>query len=222
MTADTHITDPLLLSVLHSAAQARQQSLAILHLIDSLHASATPPTDDTLLHLSKQHKILNTHLAHLRGLNRQAILGVRNTKSETSEARQEIDTLHLQLQNLYYEQRHLRGEIAACEDYAHTYEQISMLPESEFRAAHPEFAQATEHEVTVARIEDEHRQRLALEEARQGLVRRKEALVRETTGKKEELSKLDAEMEKCVLGLEGVRKVFDAREKRLSAEKESG
>ena len=30
---------------------------------------------------------------------------------------QEIDALHLQLQNLYYEQRHLRGEIAGCEDY---------------------------------------------------------------------------------------------------------
>jgi hypothetical protein len=25
--------------------------------------------------------------------------------------------LHLQLQNLYYEERHLRGEIAACESY---------------------------------------------------------------------------------------------------------
>jgi hypothetical protein len=50
-------------------------------------------------------------------LNRKAILGVRSTKQETGEARQEIDALHLQLQNLYYEQRHLRGEIAGCEDY---------------------------------------------------------------------------------------------------------
>jgi len=31
--------------------------------------------------------------------------------------RQEVDKLHLQLQNLYYEQRHLQGEIAACESY---------------------------------------------------------------------------------------------------------
>nr|GFD57658.1 hypothetical protein [Tanacetum cinerariifolium] len=41
----------------------------------------------------------------------------RRTKQETSEARQEIDELHLQLQNLYYEQRHLRGEIRGCEEY---------------------------------------------------------------------------------------------------------
>lgn len=44
-------------------------------------------------------------------------MGVRQTKQETTEARQEIDSLHLQLQNLYYEQRHLRGEIAGCEEF---------------------------------------------------------------------------------------------------------
>ena len=68
--------------------------------------------------------------------------------------------------------------------------------------------------MTVARIEDEYRRRVELEEERVGLVRRKEGLVREVGGKREELGRLDAEVEKWVQGLEGVRKVFEDREKK--------
>jgi THO complex subunit 5 len=118
------VTSPSLQSVLAAADLARTQSLAILDLLDAHHASSsTSTTTDSSsatahqLALSTQQKKLTAHLAHLRGLNRKAVLGVRSTKQETGEARQEIDALHLQLQNLYYEQRHLRGEIAGCEDY---------------------------------------------------------------------------------------------------------
>lgn len=215
MTADTQITDPLLLSVLDKAAQARQQSQAILDLIEDFHASPTP-ADDALLQLSKQQKLLNTHLTQLRSLNRKAIQGVRSTKQETAEARQEIDSLHLELQNLYYEQRHLRGEITACHDYSHTYEQISMTDLDEFLALHPDLLDASEHDLTVARIEDEHARRQALEEQKQTLIKQKEALTKETNAKKDELAKLDAEMEKWVKGQESVRKLFDARDKKLA------
>ena len=216
MTSDELITDPLLLSVLQSAAQARQQSLAILDLIDNFHASTDTNAEASALELSRQQKILNAHLAQLRGLNRKAVLGVRQTKQETAEARQEIDSLHLQLQNLYYEQRHLRGEIAACQDYQHTYENIGMISTDEFLELHPEYAESSKHDLTEARIKDEHAQRKALEEERQVLLKKKEALVKETTAKKDELAKLDGEMEKWVAGQEGVRKVFEAREKKLA------
>lgn len=214
MTSDELITDPLLLSVLQSAEKTRQQSLAILDLIESFHASDAA-TEATALEHSKQYKVLNAHLAQLRSLNRKAVLVVRQTKQETAEARQEIDTLHLQLQNLRYEQNHLRGEIAASRDYQHTYENIGMIPEDEFLVSHPDLLGASEHEITEARIRDEHAQRKALEEERQVLLKRKEALVKETTAKKEELGKLDAEMEKWVAGQESVRKLFEAREKKL-------
>ena len=116
------VTDASLQSVLAAADLARTQSHAILDLLDAHHASidasddASDPTAQQL-ELSTQQKKLTAYLAQLRGLNRKAVLGVRSTKQETGEARQEIDALHLQLQNLYYEQRHLRGEIAGCEDY---------------------------------------------------------------------------------------------------------
>jgi hypothetical protein len=67
----------------------------------------------------------------LRGQNRDAIFRVRDTKQSTAEARQEIDRLHLQLQNLYYEQKHLTGEIAACEAYEYV-NPISYLSQSHF------------------------------------------------------------------------------------------
>lgn len=118
MSATSIITDPVLTSVLAAAHETRQQCNSILDFISSQNASASASAsvyEDTQL-LTAQ-KTLSTRLAILRGLNRKAILSVRNTKHETSEKRQEIDALHLQLQNLYYEQRHLRGEIRACEDY---------------------------------------------------------------------------------------------------------
>ena len=92
-----------------------------MNLIDLVEANAIAasqtPSVQVQLDLSKQQRLLFSHLGQLRELNRNAVLKVRNTKQTTAEARQEIDRLHLQLQNLYYEERHLRGEIAACDSY---------------------------------------------------------------------------------------------------------
>lgn len=223
MDSTTLITDPLLQSVLQSAALAREQSLAILDLIDTFHASDTnADTTDSQLSLSKQQKLLNTHLAQLRSLNRKAIKSVRDTKSSTAEARTEIDSLHLQLQNLHYEQRHLRGEITACEDYKHIYAEIPMIGLDEFMAMHPELESASEHDLTVARIEDEHAQRKALEEQKQALLKRKAALVKDVGARKEELARLDTEMEKWVVGQESVRKLFEVKEKKMAEESDKG
>lgn len=118
MAVETLVTDPTLLSVLEAATKAREQSLAILDLLQQYHqASASSEANEQIVGLADQQKKLNGQLARLRGENRKAVQSVRRTKQETSEARQEIDSLHLQLQNLYYEQRHLKGEILACEEY---------------------------------------------------------------------------------------------------------
>ena len=53
---------------------------------------------------------------------------------------------------------------------------------------------SNEHDLTVARIQDEHTARQQLEDQRQALQKRKEALLKETNAKKEELSKLDVEV----------------------------
>ena len=118
MTAGDIVEDPSLRSVLDTSARARQQCMNLVDVAEANAISGSQsPSLDVQLEFSKQQKLLYSYLAELRGLNRNAINGVRNTKQVTAEARQEIDRLHLQLQNLYYEERHLRGEIAACESY---------------------------------------------------------------------------------------------------------
>lgn len=118
MTPGDIVTDPFLRHVLDTSANADKECLQLLEIAEAHALSASHlPSSETQLELSKQSKLLYAYLSQLRGLNRNAILEVRNTKHVTAEARQEIDRLHLQLQNLYYEERHLRGEIAACESY---------------------------------------------------------------------------------------------------------
>ena len=118
MNAGDIVTDTYLQSVLDISTRTCQQCMVLMDLVEA-HAVAASQTPSVVvqLEISKQQKTLHAYLAQLRGHNRNAINKVRNTKQSTAEARQEIDRLHLQLQNLYYEERHLRGEIAACEAY---------------------------------------------------------------------------------------------------------
>ena len=116
MAVDEIVTDPNLAAVLNTSRDARLQALALVDLLASLPSTGNASTESQL-EISKQQKLLITNLGQLRGLHRAAHFDARRTKAQTSEARQEVDRLHLQLQNLYYEQRHLQGEIAACESY---------------------------------------------------------------------------------------------------------
>jgi hypothetical protein len=92
-----------------------EQTLEILTWLSDNQSNK--PSQEAQLSLSRHQKTLFSLLAQLRGHNRRAAFGVRTTKQETTEARQEVDRLLLQLQNLYYEQRHLMGEIEGCEGY---------------------------------------------------------------------------------------------------------
>ena len=114
------VTDPYLVSVLETANLARDECLALVDLVSSYPLSSPQtqiPSIDAQLKLSKQQKLLYSKLSQLRGQNRNALLKVRETKQATAEARQEVDRLHLQLGNLYYEEKHLRGEVTGCESY---------------------------------------------------------------------------------------------------------
>lgn len=112
------VTDHYLCSVLDASTHTREQCMNLIELAEASAISASQVQSvEVQIELSKQQKLLNSYISQLRELNRNAITKVRNTKQTTAEARQEIDRLHLQLQNLYYEERHLRGEIAACESY---------------------------------------------------------------------------------------------------------
>ena len=118
--ASSIVKDPYLQSVLETSSLTRDQCLTLVNLVSSHPVSSSelqkPPVQEQL-ELSKQQKLLYSKLSHLRGQNRNALLKVRETKQATAEARQEVGRLHLQLGNLYYEEKHLRGEVAGCESY---------------------------------------------------------------------------------------------------------
>lgn len=115
MAIDRIVTEPTLAAVLQISDQARDQVHTLLQLTDQANDGRV--TAEAQAELAKQQKHLFTNISHLRGLHRNACLSARETKALTAEARQEVDRLHLQLQNLYYEQRHLQGEINSCESY---------------------------------------------------------------------------------------------------------
>lgn len=115
MAVNKIVNDSTLTAVLQVSDQARDQAQALLRLTDQ--AREGRPSSELQAELAKQQKHLLTSISHLRGLHRTACISARETKASTLEARQEIDRLHLQLQNLYYEQHHLQGEISACESY---------------------------------------------------------------------------------------------------------
>ncbi|PYH98167.1 hypothetical protein BO71DRAFT_438254 [Aspergillus ellipticus CBS 707.79] len=191
------VSNPSLLPVLGLSAETRDQCMKLLASIDPTADLAADP-QDRVLAASKEQKQLFALLARLRGQNRDAILRVRETKQSTAEARQEIDRLHLQLQNLYYEQRHLTGEIAACESYDHKYLSLPLTPLDEFLALHPEHQQSDDHELMIARINHEHGEREKLEQARQELLKRKQALIAENNKRKEDLASLDQDLERFI------------------------
>jgi THO complex subunit 5 len=118
MAIDTIVTDPELGLVVQTARHAREQAAELVDSVSvGLQSGGGALGSEAQSNISHHQKLLFTNVSHLRGLHRAAHLKARETKALTAEARQEVDRLHLQLQNLYYEQKHLQGEIQACESY---------------------------------------------------------------------------------------------------------
>ncbi|KAG6050421.1 hypothetical protein E4U17_006481 [Claviceps sp. LM77 group G4] len=207
MSLDAIVSEPGLVAVLQISDQARDQAQALLRLTDE--ASDSPLSAETQAELAKQQKHLFTSISHLRGLHRNACISARETKTQTAEARQEVDRLHLQLQNLYYEQRHLQGEIVACESYDHTYKQLPLIPVDKFLAQHPDHAGDDENELMMARIEHEHAEREALEQQRQELLKRKQKLIAENKRRKDDLANLDHDLEKFIDAAKPILELFE-------------
>jgi THO complex subunit 5 len=215
MTSNEIIREPNLVAAINASRDARIQALA---LVDQVAAAGSleSASAEALLEISKQQKLLITHLAQVRGLHRAATFSTRKTKAETAEARQEVDRLHLQLQNLYYEQRHLQGEIADCESYeyvfclnsslecrliignSHTYQQLPLIPIEEFLSLKPDHAEDDENALMIARIEHERAERESLEQKRMELLKRKQKLIADNKKRKDDLANLDKELEKFI------------------------
>ncbi|KAI1911184.1 hypothetical protein LOZ53_005366 [Ophidiomyces ophidiicola] len=208
MAVEEIVTDSSLLPVLAASSKTVSECQNLLALLDPTAITAPLPKETTLS-ISKQQKLVFSLLAQLRGLNRDAVFNVRSTKQATAEARQEVDRLHLHLQNLYYEQRHLSGEIAACESYDHSYMSLPLIPVEEFLKLYPEHVDCDQNELMVARINHEHAEREKLEQARQELLKRKQALIAENKKRRDDLASLDADLERFIDAAKPIQKLFE-------------
>ena len=202
MAVENIVVAPELKPALATATATLQITTAI---IDLLSENANSPTTIALqAAVAKQQKLLLAYLSRLRLQTRRAAYLARSTKSETTEARKQVDGLLLQLQNLYYEQRHLLGEISSCEEYAHAYRELPLIDESEFEEIFPDAEGMEEGEMMERRIGFEGEERRRLEEERLGLVRRKEELLRENGRRKERLKEVDGKVEGWIDGSRGL------------------
>jgi THO complex subunit 5 len=68
----------------------------------------------------------------------------------------------------------------------------------QFLAEHPEHAEADENALMIARIDHEHSERLAMEEQRQGLLKKKQGLIADNKKRKDDLANLDKDLEKFI------------------------
>ncbi|KAL9616381.1 MAG: hypothetical protein Q9160_008735 [Pyrenula sp. 1 TL-2023] len=210
---DSLIADSSLTPLLNTSRDTLQATLELLHFLsqpDTIPTSSSQSLSlETQLLISRYHKNINASLSILRGQNRNAILDVRRTKEETAKARTEVDRLHLQLQNLYYEQRYLVGEIRGCEGYDHAYAALPLISLEEFLSLFPEHTELPETELMPLRIQHEEAERKKLETERQELVKKKLELQKENSKRKEDLRKLDERLEKFLEGARGIEEVLE-------------
>jgi THO complex subunit 5 len=136
MTLEQIVTEPALLSVLALSAKAREHALQVVQLLLQTVSTNGEADNGTTtvqqIEVAKQLKVVEANVARLRGLHRREQHTAREIKAQTAAARQEVDRLHLQLQNLYYEQRHLQGEIEACESYEYVRTVVRVLESTLF------------------------------------------------------------------------------------------
>ncbi|TGZ79316.1 hypothetical protein EX30DRAFT_333433 [Ascodesmis nigricans] len=203
------ITDPLLLECLQVAERTRALCHELLTLVETnTPTDSTPLPDHIFQEKARKQKQLNTLTAHLKSLHRTVILQAREAKEAVTEKRKEVDRLHLLLQNLYYEQRHLRGEVKACRDFPHQYTALPLIPESEFLEQHPEHGESTPHELMIARLHNEKAMREDLERQRKELLAKKQALIAENKRRKDDLANLDEQLQMFIESAKPIQATF--------------
>uniref|UniRef100_A0A671NYM8 THO complex subunit 5 homolog n=1 Tax=Sinocyclocheilus anshuiensis TaxID=1608454 RepID=A0A671NYM8_9TELE len=138
----------------------------------------------------------SVHFITLKKLNRLAHMRLKKGRDQTHEAKQRVDVLHLQLQNLLYEVMHLQKEIGKCLEFRSQHEEIELVSEEEFfqeapaEISRPHVTRDDQHQLTLARLDWELEQRKRLAEQYKMSLARKEKIQKAIEQKREYLSSL--------------------------------
>ncbi|CAH2262836.1 THO complex subunit 5 homolog [Pararge aegeria] len=107
-------------------------------------------------------------LVALKKLNRLEKVRTRAGRDALHKEKQRVDSTHLLLQNLLYEADHLDKEVTKCLQFKSKDEEIELVPLKDFyrdapsEISRPEVTKADEHQLQLARLEWELRQRREL------------------------------------------------------------
>ena len=82
--------------------------------------------------------------------------------------------------------------------HSHKYLQLPLVPVEEFLEKQPEHLEDDEKTLMFARIEHELAEREALEQQRQGLLKKKQGLIADNKKRKDDLASLDKDLEKFI------------------------
>ncbi|GAA5884590.1 hypothetical protein JCM6882_005310 [Rhodosporidiobolus microsporus] len=198
-----------------------QELLALLaSLADQLVASRLDPSSDPGAFDAQPYLAQSAPLfAALHGVNRNNLLQAKECRTRTQDARLEMDSAHLRLQNLLFERNHLEREIRSCEEYSseyqnlplHSVEELTELAAQENPPAGlpvPLPTGETEelvHELMLARLAFELAERKRFEEERKTLGAAKAKLIKENEVKKARLEDLEKQLTEFVEKAKGIQ-----------------
>lgn len=100
--------------------------------------------------------------------------------------------------------------------YSHKYQQLPLISVEEFLQLHAEHAADDEKALMFARINHELSEREALEQARQGLLKKKQSLIADNKKRKDDLASLDKDLETFIDVIIALHVMYDLRENRLT------
>ncbi|GAA6038872.1 hypothetical protein JCM8097_000545 [Rhodosporidiobolus ruineniae] len=183
-------------------------------LVSQRLASEDPASFDPQPYLAQSAPLF----AALHGVNRNNLLQAKECRVRTQDARLEMDSAHLRLQNLLFERNHLEREIRSCEEYSSEYQNLPMHTVEELR----ELAAAEQppaglelplpeadtvesaHELMLVRLAFELTERKRFEEERKELGVAKAKLIKENEVKKARLEDLEKQVTEFVEKAKGI------------------
>ncbi|MGH0140549.1 UNVERIFIED_CONTAM: hypothetical protein FKN15_030757 [Acipenser sinensis] len=174
----------------------KQTCEMLTRLMAEIHELKSSSSKDSAAEMEERRMQSCIHFMTLKKLNRLAHMRLKKGRDQTHEAKQRVDALHLQLQNLLYEVMHLQKEINKCLEFKSKHEEIELVSVEEFRRdappeiSRPEISGADPHQLTLCRLDWELEQRKRLAEKYKESLASKEKIMKSIEIKKEYLSSL--------------------------------
>ncbi|KAG9354561.1 hypothetical protein JZ751_001274 [Albula glossodonta] len=176
--------------------QYKETCEALARLMAEIQELKTSGSRDNSVEIEERRMQSCIHFMTLKKLNRLAHMRLKKGRDQTHEAKQRVDALHLQLQNLLYEVMHLQKEISKCLEFKSKHEEIELVSEDEFfkeapsEISRPHLTKEDPHQLTLARLDWELEQRKRLAEKYKDSLASKEKILKGIEVKKEYLSSL--------------------------------